>query len=59
MDTKKSSIRKGFGSVSNVSFSFREITTPERPFTVFSFHAIKAGMSMGIVNAVNLRFTKS
>ncbi|MFV1921108.1 MAG: methionine synthase [Methylotenera sp.] len=40
------------GGVSNVSFSFRG-NNPAREaiHTVFLYHAIKAGMSMGIVNA--------
>ncbi len=40
------------GGVSNVSFSFRgNDAVREAIHTVFLFHAIKAGMSMGIVNA--------
>src|SRR5574343_251166 len=40
------------GGVSNVSFSFRgNDTVREAIHTVFLYHAIKAGMSMGIVNA--------
>ncbi|MFZ1180968.1 MAG: methionine synthase [Herbaspirillum sp.] len=40
------------GGVSNVSFSFRgNDPTREAIHTVFLYHAIKAGMTMGIVNA--------
>lgn len=40
------------GGVSNVSFSFRgQNTIREAMHSVFLFHAIKAGMDMGIVNA--------
>ena len=40
------------GGVSNVSFSFRgNDTVREAMHTVFLYHAIKAGMSIGIVNA--------
>jgi len=40
------------GGVSNVSFSFRgNEPAREAIHTVFLFHAIKAGMTMGIVNA--------
>lgn len=40
------------GGVSNVSFSFRgNDAVREAIHTVFLFHAIKAGMTMGIVNA--------
>ena len=40
------------GGVSNVSFSFRgNDAVREAIHTVFLFHAIKAGMDMGIVNA--------
>jgi len=40
------------GGVSNVSFSFRgNDAVREAIHTVFLYHAIKAGMSMGIVNA--------
>ena len=40
------------GGVSNVSFSFRgNDTAREAIHTVFLYHAIKAGMTMGIVNA--------
>jgi len=40
------------GGVSNVSFSFRgNDPAREAIHTVFLYHAIKAGMSMGIVNA--------
>jgi len=40
------------GGVSNVSFSFRgNDAVREAIHTVFLFHAVKAGLSMGIVNA--------
>lgn len=40
------------GGVSNISFSFRGNEPVRRAFhSVFLFHAIKAGMDMGIVNA--------
>src|SRR3546814_2305243 len=40
------------GGVSNVSFSFRgNNTVREAIHSVFLYHAIKAGMDMGIVNA--------
>ena len=43
------------GGVSNVSFSFRgNNQAREAIHSVFLFHAIKAGMSMGIVNAGQL-----
>ncbi|MBI5923006.1 MAG: methionine synthase [Betaproteobacteria bacterium] len=43
------------GGVSNVSFSFRgNEAVREAIHTVFLFHAIRAGMSMGIVNAAQL-----
>ncbi|MCU0952049.1 MAG: methionine synthase, partial [Burkholderiaceae bacterium] len=43
------------GGVSNVSFSFRgNDHVREAIHTVFLFHAIKAGMTMGIVNAGQL-----
>ena len=43
------------GGVSNVSFSFRgNNTVREAIHSVFLLHAIKAGMSMGIVNAGQL-----
>lgn len=43
------------GGVSNVSFSFRgNDPVREAIHSVFLFHAIKAGMSMGIVNAGQL-----
>ncbi len=43
------------GGVSNVSFSFRgNDPVREAIHTVFLFHAIKAGMTMGIVNAGQL-----
>jgi len=43
------------GGVSNISFSFRgNDPVREAIHTVFLFHAIKAGMTMGIVNAGQL-----
>src|SRR5258707_2126322 len=43
------------GGVSNVSFSFRgNDPVREAIHTVFLYHAIKAGMTMGIVNAGQL-----
>ncbi len=43
------------GGVSNISFSFRgNDTVREAMHAVFLFHAIKAGMDMGIVNAGQL-----
>jgi len=43
------------GGVSNVSFSFRgNEPVREAIHTVFLYHAIKAGMNMGIVNAGQL-----
>jgi 5-methyltetrahydrofolate--homocysteine methyltransferase len=44
------------GGVSNISFSFRgNDTVREAMHAVFLFHAIKAGMDMGIVNAGQLQ----
>ena len=49
---------KTSGGVSNVSFSFRgNDAVREAIHTVFLYHAIKAGMSMGIVNAGMLGVT--
>jgi 5-methyltetrahydrofolate--homocysteine methyltransferase len=43
------------GGVSNVSFSFRgNNPVREAMHSVFLYHAIKAGMDMGIVNAGQL-----
>ena len=43
------------GGVSNVSFSFRgNNTVREAIHSVFLYHAIKAGLTMGIVNAGQL-----
>ncbi len=43
------------GGISNLSFSFRgNDTVREAMHSAFLFHAIKAGMDMGIVNAGNL-----
>ncbi|RFS23267.1 methionine synthase [Chitinophaga silvatica] len=45
-------LTKVSGGVSNVSFSFRgNETVREAMHSVFLYHAIKAGMDMGIVNA--------
>jgi 5-methyltetrahydrofolate--homocysteine methyltransferase len=45
-------LTKVSGGVSNISFSFRgNDTVREAMHSVFLFHAIKAGMDMGIVNA--------
>ena len=45
------------GGVSNFSFSFRgNEKVREAMHSVFLFHAIKAGMDMGIVNAGQLVF---
>jgi 5-methyltetrahydrofolate--homocysteine methyltransferase len=44
------------GGVSNLSFSFRgNDTVREAMHSIFLFHAIKAGMDMGIVNAGQLQ----
>ncbi len=49
---QKMPLTKVSGGVSNVSFSFRgNDTVREAMHSVFLFHAIKAGMDMGIVNA--------
>ena len=43
------------GGISNLSFSFRgNETLRETMHSVFLYHAVKAGMDMGIVNAGNL-----
>ena len=43
------------GGVSNISFSFRgNELIREAMHSVFLYHAIKAGLDMGIVNAGNL-----
>lgn len=43
------------GGVSNISFSFRGMEQiREAMHSVFLYHAIKAGLDMGIVNAGNL-----
>ena len=55
MDYKNLPFAKVSGGVSNVSFSFRgNYQAREGIHSVFLFHAIKAGMSMGIVNAGQL-----
>lgn len=47
---------KTSGGISNVSFSFRgNNKVREAIHSVFLFHAIKAGLDMGIVNAGNLQ----
>ncbi|BAS67936.1 methionine synthase [Bathymodiolus septemdierum thioautotrophic gill symbiont] len=53
--TKNLPYAKVSGGVSNVSFSFRgNNTVREAIHSVFLYHAIKAGMTMGIVNAGQL-----
>jgi 5-methyltetrahydrofolate--homocysteine methyltransferase len=52
---QKMPLAKVSGGVSNVSFSFRgNETVRESIHAVFLYHAIKAGMDMGIVNAGQL-----
>lgn len=52
---QKMPLTKISGGVSNVSFSFRgNDTVREAMHSVFLYHAIKAGMDMGIVNAGQL-----
>ncbi len=52
---QKMPLTKVSGGVSNVSFSFRgNETVREAMHAVFLYHAIKAGMDMGIVNAGQL-----
>jgi len=49
-------LTKVSGGVSNISFSFRgNETVREAMHAVFLYHAIKAGMDMGIVNAGQLQ----
>jgi 5-methyltetrahydrofolate--homocysteine methyltransferase len=51
----KMPLAKISGGVSNISFSFRgNETVREAMHSVFLYHAIKAGMDMGIVNAGQL-----
>jgi 5-methyltetrahydrofolate--homocysteine methyltransferase len=53
--TKKLPYAKISGGVSNVSFSFRgNNPVREAIHSVFLYHAVKAGMTMGIVNAGQL-----
>lgn len=53
---QKMPLTKVSGGVSNVSFSFRgNDTVREAIHAVFLYHAIKAGMDMGIVNAGQLQ----
>ncbi|HEV7620757.1 MAG TPA: dihydropteroate synthase, partial [Flavisolibacter sp.] len=53
---KKMPLTKISGGVSNVSFSFRgNDTVREAIHAVFLYHAIRAGMDMGIVNAGQLQ----
>lgn len=53
---QKMPLVKVSGGVSNISFSFRgNDTVREAMHSVFLFHAIKAGMDMGIVNAGQLQ----
>src|SRR5687767_7607620 len=52
---QKMPLTKVSGGVSNISFSFRgNDTVREAMHSVFLFHAIRAGMDMGIVNAGQL-----
>src|SRR5438045_2931671 len=52
---QKMPLTKVSGGVSNVSFSFRgNDTVRDAMHSVFLYHAIKAGMDMGIVNAGQL-----
>src|ERR1035437_6756357 len=52
---QKMPLTKVSGGVSNISFSFRgNETMREAMHSVFLYHAIKAGMDMGIVNAGQL-----
>ena len=52
---KKMPLTKVSGGVSNISFSFRgNDVVREAMHSVFLYHAIKAGMDMGIVNAGQL-----
>lgn len=52
---QKMPLAKVSGGVSNMSFSFRgNDTVREAMHSVFLFHAIKAGLDMGIVNAGQL-----
>ncbi len=53
--TKNLAYAKVSGGVSNVSFAFRgNNAVREAIHSVFLYHAIKAGMTMGIVNAAQL-----
>jgi 5-methyltetrahydrofolate--homocysteine methyltransferase len=53
---EKMPLAKISGGVSNVSFSFRgNDTVRDAMHSVFLYHAIKAGMDMGIVNAGQLQ----
>jgi 5-methyltetrahydrofolate--homocysteine methyltransferase len=53
---KRMPLTKVSGGVSNVSFSFRgNDTVREAIHAVFLYHAIRAGMDMGIVNAGQLQ----
>jgi 5-methyltetrahydrofolate--homocysteine methyltransferase len=55
MVKQKMPLTKVSGGVSNVSFSFRgNEVVREAMHSVFLYHAIKAGMDMGIVNAGSL-----
>ena len=55
MDKSNLPYAKVSGGVSNVSFSFRgNNIVREAIHSVFLYHAIKAGMDMGIVNAGQL-----
>jgi 5-methyltetrahydrofolate--homocysteine methyltransferase len=53
---QKMPLTKVSGGVSNISFSFRgNDTVRDAMHSVFLYHAIKAGMGMGIVNAGQLQ----
>ena len=53
---QKMPLTKVSGGVSNISFSFRgNDTVRDAMHSVFLYHAIKAGMDMGIVNAGQLQ----
>jgi 5-methyltetrahydrofolate--homocysteine methyltransferase len=50
-DQGDASARPDLGGISNLSFSFRGKPAREAIHTVFLYHAIRAGLDMGIVNA--------
>jgi len=51
MDQGNLPFAKVSGGISNVSFSFRAHAVREAMHSAFLYHAIKAGLDMGIVNA--------